>query len=180
MNLQYQMLAYNLLSQNLNVKTDPDVPIETSTEETPKTMAERLVEAIYQQSIEFISLKNNNAFLTQKQDGDQLTALELLSGQPRSHAHASRQQRLLLPDIAPKGLSPYTILQEREKRIEHRAQEKLKELEANMDQDMRQPLGYLLNEYYDETVKTASPEKLKSIVQLRSLQLRKKQTKVKK
>lgn len=179
MNLQYQMLAYNLLSQNLNQKNDADVPIEPSTEEPPKTMAERLVEAIYQQSIEFISLKNNNAFLTQKQTGDQLTALELLSGQPRSHAHASRQQRLLLPDIAPKGLSPYTILQEREKRIEQRAQAKLRELEANMDKDMRQPLGYLLNEYYDETVKTASPERLESIVQLRSLQLRKKQTKVK-
>lgn len=184
MNLQYQMLAYNLLSQNLNAKTDTE-PIETmsNVEETPKTMAERLVEAIYQQSVDFINLRTNNAFLAasgqNKTNGQApLTALELLSGQPRSHAHASRQQRLLLPDIAPRGLSPYTVLQEREKRIEHRAQEKTKMLEASMDQDMRQPLGYLLSEYYDETVKTASPAKLKTIVQLRSLQLRQKQTKL--
>lgn len=230
-NFQYQMLAYNLLSQqqqqqqqstgtattsgastpayNTNTtvaqaKDDPMSisPAETSSpqqnnttvatvkpvEEAPKTMAERLVEAIYQQSIDFIAFRKNanlsNPLPPFNQpehisNSNKLTALELLSGHQRSHAHASRQQRLLLPDTAPHGLDPYTILQEREKRIEDRVSIRLAELEATMDdEDQRQPLGYLLNEYYDDTVKTASPQRLRSIVQLRSLQLRDKQTKV--
>lgn len=161
-------------------------PVVKEIVETPKTMAERLVEAVYQQSVDYITLRNNNAALPPftnnnkpQQTSDKVTALELLSGQQRSHAHASRQQRLLLPDTAPKGLDPYTILQEREKRIEQRVEIRLSELEATMDeQDQRQPLGYLLNEYYEDTVKTASPQRLATIVQLKSLQLRKKQTKV--
>lgn len=209
-------MAYNLLSQNLgssatNSSTGNTTPIAVSsppaklednnnkmqidspTEEPPKTMAERLVEAIYLQANEFNALKNKtkNASLptpipttattatTNVNDSETLTAFDLLSGQQRSHAHASRQQRLLLPDAAPRGLDPFTILQEREKHIEHRAKERLTELASTMDDEQqRQPLGYLLNEYYDDTVRTASPERLRSIVQLRSLQLRDKQTKV--
>ncbi|KAI9331980.1 SNF2 family N-terminal domain-containing protein [Pilaira anomala] len=137
-------------------------------------MAERLVETIYQQSVEFITLKNTH---NPNHDG-KLSAVELLTGQQRSHAHASRQQRLLLPDTAPQGLNAQTILEQREKRIEKRAQDKLEKLESTIEADGRQPLGYMLNEYYDETVKTASPERLESIVQLRSLQLRHKQAKL--
>lgn len=158
-NLQY--LAYNLFQ-----------PAEP--EEPPKTMAERLVETIYQQSVEFITLKNTHM---PNHDG-KLSAVELLIGQQRSHAHASRQQRLLLPDTAPQGLNAQTILEQREKRIEQRAQDKLEKLESTIEAEGRQPLGYMLNEYYDETVKTASPERLESIVQLRSLQLRHKQAKL--
>ncbi|KAI8975711.1 SNF2 family N-terminal domain-containing protein [Mycotypha africana] len=108
-----------------------------------------------------------------------VTAFDLLSGQPRSHAHASRQQRLLLPEISLQGLDPYTVLREREKRIQKRLNERLAELEASMDEeDQRQPLGYLLNEYYEDTVRTASPQRLHTIVQIKSLQLRDKQTKL--
>ncbi|KAG2230892.1 hypothetical protein INT48_003341, partial [Thamnidium elegans] len=158
-NLQY--LAYNLL--------------QPEPEEPPKTMSERLVETIYQQSDEFISLKNP---CVSNNNNGKIRAIELLTGQQRSHAHASRQQRLLLPDTAPQGLSPYTILDQREKRIEQRAQVKLHMLESSIEEQGRQPLGYLLNEYYDETVRTASDERLQSIVQLRSLQLRHKQAKL--
>lgn len=138
-------------------------------------MSERLVETIYQQSVEFISLKNPCA---SNNNNGKVSAIELLTGQQRSHAHASRQQRLLLPDTAPQGLSPYTILDQREKRIEQRAQDKLHILESSIEEQGRQPLGYLLNEYYDETVRTASEDRLQSIVQLRSLQLRQKQAKL--
>jgi ATP-dependent helicase STH1/SNF2 len=195
------MLAYNLLSQNLGsnspsgnatpIASPPVVVDDNKTqvdtpEEPPKTMAERLVEAIYLQANEFNALKKktNTASLptlipssNTLDDSETLTAFDLLSGQQRSHAHASRQQRLLLPDAAPRGLDAITILQEREKHIERRALEQLTKLASTTEQQ-RQPLGYLLNEYYDDTVRTASPERLRSIVQLRSLQLRDKQTKV--
>ncbi|CEP16839.1 hypothetical protein [Parasitella parasitica] len=237
-NLQYQMLAYSLLSQNLasnqpsTASTSPTAPAATATAtpvniqpqpaqtqisakpatapveqqppaqpakiEVPKTMAERLIEAIYLQANELNALRqkvNNTPGVpvfppppivapSKGGDSDILTAFDLLSGQQRSHAHASRQQRLLLPDTAPQGISPYVILQEREKRIEQRAEQKLLELETIVDDDRRdgssnkQPLGYLLREYYDDTVRTASPERLQSIVELKALQLRDKQAKL--
>lgn len=199
------MLAYNLLAQNLGSNTtnsptgnstpavaSPPPIIKTEEkmlpEEPPKTMAERLVEAIYLQANEFNALKKKTKSVSlpglisttaNEDDNETLTAFDLLSGQQRSHAHASRQQRLLLPDAAPRGLDPLTILQERERHIEHRAEAQLAKLASTVDDEQqRQPLGYFLNEYYDETVRTASPERLRYIVQLRSLQLRDKQTKV--
>ncbi|KAI7903884.1 SNF2 family N-terminal domain-containing protein [Cokeromyces recurvatus] len=162
------------------VQQEPIMP-----EEPPKTMAERLVEAIYHQAIEFSIMKKKTTndlitmSTTSNHNGDIITAFDLLSGQPRSHAHGSRQQRLLLPDIPPQGIDPYTILAEREKRIEQRAHASVVELESFMDEeDQRQPLGYLLTEYYEETVRTASPQRLHAIVKLKSLQLRQKQTKL--
>lgn len=198
-NLQYQMMAYNLLSQKNSpvskpVQSPSPAPQQTSTvnspsdkdatPELPKSMAERLVEAIYQQAVEYnTNKKKKMPFMTSVPDKDDtqiVTVFDLLNGQQRSHAHASRQQRLLLPEETPRGLDPYTIIKERERRIETRVQMKLVELENRMDEDdQRQPLGYLLNEYYDDTVRTASPERLQSIVQLKSLQLREKQAKVK-
>lgn len=194
--LQYQMLAYNLLSQNLansntTMATEDSgsfTPIEledaSNTEtleqplETPKTMAERLVDVIYLQSVEYNRIKQDKAAgMDESKENQIVTALDLLSGHDRSHAHSSRQQRLLLPERLPTGLDPLMVLSEREKRIEKRAATRLKELET-MTEDEKPPLGYLLSEYYDETVKSASPEKLKSIVQLRSLQLRDKQQKL--
>lgn len=177
-------------AQPIKVEAPPAPPV---VEEVPKTMAERLVEAIYLQANELNALRQkvNNASVvpvfpppivtTKGGDTGILTAFDLLSGQQRSHAHASRQQRLLLPDTAPQGISANIILQEREKRIEQRAEQKLIDLEAMMEEDKDQrgqPLGYLLNEYYDDTVRTASPERLQSIVQLKSLQLRDKQQKL--
>ncbi|KAI8978578.1 SNF2 family N-terminal domain-containing protein [Pilobolus umbonatus] len=173
----------NLLRlQNIGPQAEPEektsLPGHTLLSETtsvtpqdpPKTMAERLVEAIYQQSIEYTSLQRS-------MKPEPLSAVDLLSGQNRSHAHSSRQQRLLLPDIPPIGLDPYTILAERDRRIDKRAHERLEQLE-NRNEDLRQPIGYLLREYYEDTVKTASPQRLQSIIAIKSLQLRDKQTRL--
>ncbi|KAI8332917.1 SNF2 family N-terminal domain-containing protein [Chlamydoabsidia padenii] len=110
-----------------------------------------------------------------------LTPQLLLYGQQRSHAHASRQQRLLLPKTSPIQLDPYTILLEREKFIPNRIQNKLEQLESShVDNIAQQPqsLGYMLSEYYTETVRMATSDQLKSIIQLKALQLRDKQTKL--
>lgn len=78
-------------------------------------------------------------------------------------------------------LDPYTILLEREKFIPNRIQQKLDALESsNVDNiaQQSQTLGYMLAEYYTETVRMATSDQLKSIIQLKGLQLRDKQTKV--
>ncbi|KAI8372913.1 SNF2 family N-terminal domain-containing protein [Radiomyces spectabilis] len=108
-----------------------------------------------------------------------LTPVDLLSAQQRSHAHASRQQRLLLPDTAPAGLDPHTILGEREKRINERVQQKLLTLEnIILNENQNRPLRQLLNDYYEQTVRNATSFQLENIIQLKSLHLREKQFKL--
>ncbi|OBZ86833.1 Chromatin structure-remodeling complex subunit snf21, partial [Choanephora cucurbitarum] len=185
----------NPTNTNSAVKIEPAIPTAPveqpeQVKEPPKTMAERLVEAIYQQASEFNSIKKKSGTTPlplaplvtgRNKDTDIVTALDLLSGQQRSHAHASRQQRLLLPEMAPKGLDPETVLSERQQCIDQRIEERMNQLEATMDEEnQRLPLGYLLNEYYEDTVRTASPQRLNTIVQIRSLQLRDKQAKLRK
>ncbi|KAI9305256.1 SNF2 family N-terminal domain-containing protein [Cunninghamella echinulata] len=98
-----------------------------------------------------------------------LTPQALLYGQQKSHAHNSRQQKLLLPKNIPMPLDPYIILFEREKFIPKRIQNKITTLES---------ISYMLNEYYNETVRMATSDQLKSIIQLKALQLRQKQHKL--
>jgi ATP-dependent helicase STH1/SNF2 len=172
---QQQMEPIVIDSEEHQLEIEPKIEIPLPPPEPPKTMAERLVESIYTEITDF---KTRHAALIVNDAG--LTPIDLLKGQQhRSHAHSSRQQRLLLPDVAPSGLDPYTILNEREKRISQRAEKRKIELEESMvDENQRLPLGYLLDEYYDDTVRTASPDQLKSIIKLKSLQLRDKQTRV--
>ncbi|EIE77396.1 hypothetical protein RO3G_02100 [Rhizopus delemar RA 99-880] len=170
-----------LIQEDTVINTEQQQQQQQQSAEPPKTMAERLVDVIYLQAVEYNRIKQDKKdrpIADELKDGQQVTALDLLSGHDRSHAHSSRQQRLLLPERLPAGLDPLTVLFEREKRIEKRASARLKELELMTMDDQKPPLGYLVNEYYDETVRTASPEKLKFIVQLRSLQLRDKQQKL--
>lgn len=180
------MLAYSLLSKNLGVPppgapqaNEPPPPIE----EQRKALGEKLVEAIYQQEQIYRAMVAAKAPETKLDE--HLPFLDLLNSR-RSHAHASRQQKLLLPDRPPAGLAPETIRMERERRIENRAKQRLEELENIVDtenfneDDSSEPkkLGVLLNERYHETVRSASVGRLQEIIQLKSLRLRQKQAKV--
>ncbi|CEG75587.1 Putative Adenosinetriphosphatase [Rhizopus microsporus] len=103
----------------------------------PKTMAERLVDVIYLQAVEYNRIKQDKKEMTvtdELNEGLKITAHDLLYGHDRSHAHSSRQQRLLLPERLPAGLDPLTVLSERERRIEKRAAARLKELETLTDE----------------------------------------------
>lgn len=185
-NLHYQMLAYSLLSKNLGLpppgmpqKGEPPPPIE----EQRKALGEKLVEAIYQQEQDYRAMMIAKSPETKLKE--HLSFLDLLNSH-RSHAHASRQQKLLLPDRPPAGLAPETIRMERERRIEKRAQQRLQELENMVDteeineDEANEPkkLGALLNERYHDTVRSASTRRIQEIIQLKSLRLRQKQAKV--
>lgn len=184
------MLAYNLLYKNLGVppmgmpgaSTNDEPP--PSVEEQRKALGEKLVEAVYRQE------RDHRALFTMKfpdeKPKERFTPIDLLAGVQRSHAHASRQQRLLLPERAPAGLSPETILRIREGRIQRRAQQRLEELESMMDEAgehnatglENMPLGRLVDEHYQLTLRTASAKRLREIIQLKALRLRDKQAKV--
>ncbi|KAI9018575.1 SNF2 family N-terminal domain-containing protein [Phycomyces nitens] len=181
------MLAYNFLQKNLsgqstavstpNIET-PAMKIGEEEQEDPKTLSEKLVEAVYRQANDYRTL-NAIKYKELQTNNTDLSPIDLLCGQQRSHAHASRQQRLLLPDAAPIGLDPYTVLIEREKRIDRRIESRQESLESmEVEEHQKQPLGFLLREYYDEMAKSASPERQRDIIELRSLQLRDKQSKL--
>ncbi|KAI8637639.1 SNF2 family N-terminal domain-containing protein [Parasitella parasitica] len=91
---------------------------------------------------------------------------DLLKKPITSFAHASRQQRLLIPSITPTGADPYTIISERERRMLNLIQYRIAELEKlpsnlsdaaqALEQDIRQQNGSV---------------KLKAIVELKALRL---------
>jgi ATP-dependent helicase STH1/SNF2 len=91
---------------------------------------------------------------------------DLLKKPITSFAHASRQQRLLIPSIIPPGIDPYSIISERERRILGRIQYRITELEKlpsnlndttnALEHDLRQSNGSI---------------KLKAIVELKALRL---------
>lgn len=92
---------------------------------------------------------------------------DLLKKPITSFAHASRQQRLLIPSIIPSGIDPYSVISERERRILGRIQYRISELEKlpsnlndttnTMQQDLRHPSNGSI--------------KLKAIVELKALRL---------
>lgn len=55
---------------------------------------------------------------------------DLLKKPITSFAHASRQQRLLIPSITPQGVDPHSIISQRERRILGRIQYRINELET--------------------------------------------------
>jgi hypothetical protein len=99
-----------------------------------------------------------------------------------SHAHASLQQRLLLPGIAPSGLDPASVLSERELRLQAHIEAKIAELEALPIQDANgeTTLGQRMAENYVETVQNASESELQAILEIRSLKMLDRQRKVRK
>ncbi|KAI9264208.1 SNF2 family N-terminal domain-containing protein [Phascolomyces articulosus] len=188
--LQYQMLAFQFLQKTMGAPAN-DEPIPP-VEEQRKQLGEKLVEAIYRQQQDHRTL--SKVKFPDKPVKERLTFMDLLSGIQRSHAHASRQQRLLVPDEplpptmpfvakTPKGLAPHTILQGREERIHYRAQQKQEELENKIittSQGHTKKLGRWINENYQDTIQHATPDQIKDIIRLKSLRLREKQLKVRK
>ncbi|KAI9321754.1 SNF2 family N-terminal domain-containing protein [Dichotomocladium elegans] len=150
-----------------------------SVEDQRKALAEKLVEAIYRQERDHRALSQIK--FPDVQIKEHLAPMDLLTGIQRSHAHASRQQKLLLPlqpSMSIAGLKPRTILAERERRIRNRAAQHHKELERQVDENSGVSLGALLDDHYHETVSSASGERFRDILRLKALRLRDKQAKL--
>lgn len=87
-----------------------------------------------------------------------------------SFAHASRQQRLLIPSIIPLGIDSKTLFDEREERVQHRMAYRRKELENDMD--------HIISELENDIKSGKIGNKIRAVIELKSLKLLDKQKKV--
>ncbi|KAI9499409.1 SNF2 family N-terminal domain-containing protein [Zychaea mexicana] len=86
-----------------------------------------------------------------------------------SYAHASRQQRLLIPSITPTGMDPHSMITERERRIRTRIQYRIAELEkmpSNLSMNLPNTLAVGRN-----AKDNAPSTKLKAVIELKALRL---------
>jgi ATP-dependent helicase STH1/SNF2 len=91
---------------------------------------------------------------------------DLLKKPITSFAHASRQQRLLIPSIIPSGMDPYSVISERERRILGRIQYRIAELEK-LPSNLNDSTMALEN----DLCQSNGSIKLKAIVELKALRL---------
>ncbi|CAO3640243.1 unnamed protein product [Cunninghamella blakesleeana] len=89
-----------------------------------------------------------------------------------SFVHASRQQRLLIPSITPLGMDSQTLFDEREERIKARMENRKKELEGEMDN--------IISDLESDIKSRRIGNKLKAVIELKSLKLLDKQKKLRK
>ena len=92
-----------------------------------------------------------------------------------SYAHASRQQRLLIPSITPTGMDPHSIITERERRIRTRIQYRITELEkmpSNLMMNLPNTLAVAKQQ------QSPSSTKLKAVIELKALRLLNRQKRV--
>ncbi|KAI8093601.1 SNF2 family N-terminal domain-containing protein [Halteromyces radiatus] len=88
-----------------------------------------------------------------------------------SFAHASRQQRLLIPSITPSGLDSQALAYERERRIQTRMVYRQSKLESDTKESM---ISDLKNNIKSGTI----ADKIKAIIELKGLKLLEKQKKL--
>jgi len=97
---------------------------------------------------------------------------------PFSQSASSRFQRLLIPSITPPGLDPIDLLMERERRIEARREQRIRQLEnklASLSNDaLKMGDG---SEKENNSASIASP-KIKALIEVKSLKLLPKRNKV--
>jgi len=140
--LRYQIHAFKLITRNLAVPEllQREVFKYTSSQSIPETskpanaIASKIVEAVYNQNVPpNVNTSRSSVDEKQKFQGPFWS----IASNPYNHlpksltaqAHASRQQRLLIPSIMPTGLDPEAYAEERERRIQARIQYRIQELE---------------------------------------------------
>jgi ATP-dependent helicase STH1/SNF2 len=104
----------------------------------------------------------------------------LLKAPISSYAHASRQQRLLIPALTPIGMDSDELIIERERRVKARVHYRIQELESlpnNLSNDLPDKITALESDIKDAG-KNGSSVKLRAIIELKALRLLEKQKKV--
>lgn len=189
--LKYQILAYKLISKNMplpaNLQQAVLSPVSSTADASasPSDMTNGLNESAATAAAEVglnpatlatpTSVTDTQAEKQADTKKVEYTAYaspyDLLKKPISSFAHASRQQRLLIPSVTPQGLDPLSIISERERRILARIQYRVRELEK-----LPSNLNDHMNELEQQVLQTAPTSvKLKAIVELKALRLLNKQ-----
>ncbi|KAI8142952.1 SNF2 family N-terminal domain-containing protein [Fennellomyces sp. T-0311] len=153
--LRYQILAYKLISKNIPLPPHLQQAVLNTTPESPKVPPTPASPAQTPPSPK--DQQHFNAYASPYQ---------LLKKPISSYAHASKQQRLLIPSITPTGMDPHTAITERERRVRARIQYRIHELE-------KIPSNLLMNLPNTLSVahKTEANPKIKAIIELKALRL---------
>ncbi|KAI8997113.1 SNF2 family N-terminal domain-containing protein [Pilobolus umbonatus] len=183
--LKYQILAYRLISKNMSLPPNlqqavlaptstvaniniSDSPIQTTSTSNPSPVTTPISALKEEQPM------TPNQLAMEKLDDKKsynayASPYDLLKKPITSFAHASRQQRLLIPSIIPRGIDPYSIISEREKRIIGRIQYRIQELEQ-LPSNLSDSIHSL-----EDIDHNKSSVKLKAIIELKALKLLEKQ-----
>jgi ATP-dependent helicase STH1/SNF2 len=189
--LKYQILAYKLISKNMplpaNLQQAVLSPVSSTADasaspsDMTNSLNESAVTAVAEAGLNPATLATPTS-VTDTQAEKQAdtkkveytayaSPYDLLKKPISSFAHASRQQRLLIPSVTPQGLDPLSIISERERRILARIQYRVRELEK-----LPSNLNDHMNELEQQVLQTAPTSvKLKAIVELKALRLLNKQ-----
>ncbi|CAG8762398.1 4192_t:CDS:2, partial [Racocetra persica] len=167
--LKYQILAFKLISHNLEVPAplqqamfSPGQSQGLSAQEITGTpLTGKLVEASYNHHSR--TSPNPTAEAVSSAQASASTPLYNAYTNPltylkpvNTYSHASRQQRMLIPAIMPIGLDPNEIAAERERQIKARVQQRIFALEYELEAGLYQSKG----------------EKIKMSIELKGLKLR--------
>ena len=197
--LKYQIVAYRLISKNMPVPPHlqqamfgPGAVMNnlSAQEAAAATLPAKLVEGAYTHHSQPIGAGNTGtASVASDQSAqpnsspspalynayiDPYTYLK----KPFSQSAGSRFQRLLIPSITPPGLDPIDLLMERERRMEARREQRIRQLEnklASLSNDaLKMGDG---SEKENKSASIASP-KIKALIEVKSLKLLLKRNKV--
>lgn len=205
--LKYQILAFKLISKNLplppylqqavlaspsneNLTASRDGPASASAKgpdasqpQTPAKLSETPPTAVQSAivseptSAEVVPAPQPP---TPSQFNAYVSPFSLLKAPISSYAHASRQQRLLIPALTPIGMDSDELIIERERRVKARVHYRIQELESlpnNLSNDLPDKITALESDIKDAG-KNGSSVKLRAIIELKALRLLEKQKKV--
>ncbi|KAJ1974753.1 ATP-dependent DNA helicase Snf21 [Dimargaris xerosporica] len=182
--LKMQITAYRFIAKNLPIPDDVRTALFTAMAgvskkdlaemENTKTLTGRIVEAARVQALDPASQALEKAYYAPYQ----LLKQALAGPYP-----ASRLQRLIIPGLTPTGLDPYAMVEERERRITNRVNNRIRELEnlpSNLANDGSPTSGPAADQAATaNTESSATPPssamKLRALVELKSLKLLEKQ-----
>ncbi|RUS16503.1 SNF2 family N-terminal domain-containing protein, partial [Endogone sp. FLAS-F59071] len=192
--LKYQILAFKLISKNMPVPPPlqqaifSPANVETMVKDQPPTLPSKITDAAYAQHVSTQSLGAGQTPLPSVASNSQTNGIplsaasynaytspySLLKKQISSYAHASRQQRLLIPSLSPIGLDPYALAQERERRVKARVEYRISELEKLPSNLANVPLREL-DEEPEHDIRKLPSAKMRAIIELKALRLLQKQ-----
>ncbi|KAF7731676.1 hypothetical protein EC973_008847 [Apophysomyces ossiformis] len=197
--LKYQILAYKLISKNMPLPAHLQQAVLSPTPVESPALKE-MSPMTTQRSQDGNSLRNSipaiNSPTTPTSSAIVKTTPPASSASPQpkapqynayaspynllkkpisSYAHASRQQRLLIPSITPIGIDIQAVKSERERRINEAVQNRISEIKSRVG-DVDSRISQLETEIKSGTI--SSNGKLKAIIELKALKLLGKQAKL--